>query len=103
LKAREDSTPAASNAKELGIRSLDKGYLGDALKYRHIAHENDPEDYEVMLKLGWAYNIVKDDQDALCWFDQARQSPDPAVSTEASRAYHNLAPGLERFRTTLWV
>jgi tetratricopeptide (TPR) repeat protein len=85
LKAREDSTPTASNAKELGIRSLDKAYLGDALKYLHIAHENAPEDYEVMLKLGWAYNIVKDDQEALRWFDQARQSPDPAVSSQALR------------------
>ena len=56
-----------------------------------------------VLKLGWAYNIVKDDQEALRWFDQARQSPDPAVSTQALRAYRNLVPGLERFRTTLWA
>jgi len=56
-----------------------------------------------VLKLGWAYNIVKDDQEALRWFDRARRSPDPAVSTQALRAYRNLAPGLERFRTTLWA
>jgi hypothetical protein len=103
LKTRDELTPPDSNAKQLGIKSLDKGYLGDALKYLHIAHENDPEDYEVMLKLGWAYNIAKDDQDALRWFDQAGQSPDPAVSSEASQAFRNLAPGLELFRTTLWA
>ncbi|HLH43499.1 MAG TPA: tetratricopeptide repeat protein [Bryobacteraceae bacterium] len=103
LRTRQESAPLAPNAKELGIKSLDKGYLGDALKYLHIAHEDDPQDYEVMLKLGWAYNIVKDDQDALRWFDQARQSPDPAVSAEASQAYRNLLPGLKRFSTTLWT
>ena len=30
------------------------GYLKDALKYLTIAHENDPVDFSVMLKLGWA-------------------------------------------------
>jgi len=40
-----------------------------------------------VLKLGWAYNIVKDDQETLRWFDRARRSPDPAVSTQALRAY----------------
>ncbi|HEY7338361.1 MAG TPA: tetratricopeptide repeat protein [Bryobacteraceae bacterium] len=103
LKTREEPAAPAPDAKELGIKSLDKGFLGDALKYLHIAHESERKDYEVMLKLGWAYNIAKDDQDALRWFDQARESPDPAVSTEASKAYHNLAPGLERFRTTFWA
>jgi Tfp pilus assembly protein PilF len=97
----EAQTPP--DAKQLGIKSLEKGYLGDALKYLHIAHENDPEDYEVMLKLGWAYNMAKDDRYAMHWFDQARQSPDPAIAAEASQAYKNLAPDWQLFRTTFWM
>ena len=52
LKNREAETEASvrSDAKELGLKSLDKGYMGDALKYLHLAHEHDPEDFEVMLK-----------------------------------------------------
>jgi Tfp pilus assembly protein PilF len=105
LSARPDNgpPPARTAAKELGLRSLDKGYLADALKYLQLAHENDPEDYEVMLKLGWAYNIAKDDREALRWFELARQSPDENISSEASRAYQSLAPGLRLFRTTFWA
>jgi len=89
--------------KRLGEQSLDKGYLNDALKYLHAAHENDPTDFEVMLKLGWAYNILKDDREAVRWFDLARQSPDAAIASEASRAYGNLTPSLRRLRTTVWA
>jgi Tfp pilus assembly protein PilF len=103
LQLRSDQPTPPPDAKELGIKSLEKGYLGDALKYLHIAHENNPEDYEVMLKLGWAYNMAKDDRYAMHWFDQARQSPDPAIAAEASKAYHNLAPDWELFRTTFWM
>ena len=103
VRFTDGSQPASASAKELGIRSLDKGYLADALKYLQLAHESDPEDYEVMLKLGWTYNIAKNDRTALHWFDLARQSPDARVSTEASRAYDNLASGLRVFRTTLWA
>ena len=56
-----------------------------------------------MLKLGWAFNMLKDDQTALHWFDLARRSSDPAVAAEASKAYRNLAPAFERFRTTVWA
>ncbi|HEY6342143.1 MAG TPA: tetratricopeptide repeat protein [Bryobacteraceae bacterium] len=103
LQLRSEKQAPPPDAKELGIKSLEKGYLGDALKYLHIAHENDPEDYEVMLKLGWAYNMAKDDRYAMHWFDQARQSPDPAIAAEASKAYHNLAPDWQLFRTTFWM
>jgi Tfp pilus assembly protein PilF len=98
----QNDKPPQDN-KLLGEQSLDKGYLNDALKYLHAAHENDPTDFEVMLKLGWAYNILKDDREAVRWFDLARQSPDAAIASEASRAYGNLTPSLRRLRTTVWA
>jgi hypothetical protein len=73
------------------------------LKYFRIAHENDPQDFNVMLKLGWTYNLLKDDREAVRWFKLAADSPDPAVAAEASRAYRNLLPDTELFRTTVWV
>ena len=35
--------------------------------------------------------------------DKLRNSPDQATAAEASKAYHNLLPGFERFRTTVWL
>ena len=93
----------SDQAKELAFKSLDKGYLQDALRYLTIAHENDPVDFDVMLKLGWTDNLLKDDRDAMKWFNLARKSPDVKTAAEAARAYRNLAPSLARFRTTVWV
>ena len=56
-----------------------------------------------MLKLGWTNNILKQDAEAVKWFGLARQSPDEKISTEAGEAYRNLAPGVARFRTTVWM
>ena len=93
----------SSNSKLLGEQSLDKGYLSDALRYLNAAHENDPMDFEVMLKLGWAYNILKDDREAVRWFSLARYSPDAKTAAEASKAYGNLNPALKLLRTTVWM
>ena len=98
------SNPAAANpAKALALRSLDKGYLKDALRYLTVAHESDPVDFEVMLKLGWAENLLKDDRDAIQWFNLARRSPDAKIAAEAAHASRSLAPSLARFRTTVWM
>ena len=94
---------ALENAKAMGEKSLEKGYLSDALKYLQAAHESDPQDYAVMLKLGWAYNMFKDDREALHWFALARNSPDAATAEEASKAYRNLAPEFALLRTTFWA
>ncbi|HYP13396.1 MAG TPA: tetratricopeptide repeat protein, partial [Bryobacteraceae bacterium] len=51
-------------SKELAEKSLQAGYLKDALRYLRVAHENDPIDFDVMLKLGWVHNILKDDRSA---------------------------------------
>jgi Tfp pilus assembly protein PilF len=92
----------SSEARILAGKSLEKGYLKDAVKYLTIAHEADPRDFDVMLKLGWTYNNLKDDREALKWFDFARRSPDPAIKAEASKAYRNLKPAQARVRTTIW-
>jgi Tfp pilus assembly protein PilF len=105
LRGRPEEPRAAvsSEARQLAEKSLEKGFLKDALKYFNIAHESDPLDFSVMLNLGRTYNVLKDDGDAVRWFNLARRSPDPATASEASRAYHNLERSLERFRTTVWI
>jgi Tfp pilus assembly protein PilF len=105
LEGRKEQprTSVSAEAKELGVKSLEKGYLQDAVKYLAVAHENDPVDFDVMLKLGWANNILKNDREAVKWFDLARHSPDPQTAAEAAQAYRNLEPATERFRTTVWA
>src|ERR1700686_1893625 len=87
LRKRTTSAQQTSEeAKAMADKSLKAGYLKDALKYLAIAHENDPVDFAVMLKLGWVYNILRQDDQAVKWFNLARRSPDTAISTEAGRA-----------------
>ena len=59
-------------------------------KYFLEALDVDPKDTQVMLKLGWAYNAVKRDDQAKIWFDKARHAEDRQTATEASKAFHNL-------------
>lgn len=87
----------------LGERSYQAGFLKDAKRYFLQAREQNPVDSSVALKLGWTNNLLHDDATALGWFDIARRSADPAVSTEAARAYANLRPGVARFQTTVWI
>jgi len=100
-----NATPQSTSdeAKAMAEKSLKAGYLNDALKYLTIAHENDPVDFAVMLKLGWLYNVLKEDRQAVKWFNLATKSPDASVAKEAGQAYNNLAPAFARFRTTAWV
>ena len=105
LQRRPVETGAGNpeEARKLGAKSLEQGYLKDALKYLQIAHEQDPLDFDVMLKLGWTYNMLKDDAEAVRWFNLARRSPDEKTAAEAAKAFHNLESEFQRFRTTLWV
>ena len=102
---RHGSTAQSTSdeAKAMAEKSLKAGYLKDALKYLTIAHENDPVDFAVMLKLGWLYNVLKDDREAVKWFNLASKSTDPSIANEAGKAYHNLAPEFAMFRTTAWI
>jgi Tfp pilus assembly protein PilF len=83
-------------------RSLQAGYMKDALTYLEEAQAADPGDYAIMLKLGWTNNILHHDAQAMHWFDLARRSSDPKIAAEASHAYANLRGGVELFRTTAW-
>lgn len=105
FRGRPDETHlrVSSEARELAGKSLEKGYLNDVLTYLNVAVENDPVDFASMLKLGWTYNQLKNDREAVRWFSLARKSPDSATSAEAARAYRNLAPSFARFRTTVWA
>ena len=55
-----------------------------------------------MLKLGYAYNMAKNDEEAIPWFDQARRSGNTFVAVEAAKAFHNL-PGDTLPQTTVWL
>ncbi len=93
----------AVEARVLGERSFQAGYLKDALKYLQIAHDTDPADFAVMLRLGWTYNVLGQNERAIRWFDLARKGPDAATAAEAGKAYTNLRPALARLRTITWL
>ena len=97
------AAPEAAGARAMAERSYRAGYMKDALKYLAIAHESDPVDFTVMLKLGYAHNMLHQDQEALKWFALARRAPDPAIAREATRAHRNLSPQFARLRTTAWT
>lgn len=98
-----ESSQETVSAKEMGERSFEKGYLSDAARYLRSAYESDPTDFSVMMKLGQTYNSLRDDREAVRWFDLARRNPDAAAAAEAKRAYNNLASGMRRVRTTVWT
>ncbi len=103
LQARADSqAPPAPDAKVMAERSTQAGYMKDALKYLQIAHESDPGDFDVMLKMGWTLNLLHDDRNAMRWFDLARRGPDPQVAAEGAKAYRGLHETNQLFRTTAW-
>lgn len=112
LPAAAPGTPAGgiaapalngASAKEMGMKSYHRGYIKDALRYLQAAWEEKPGDPEVALQLGWTLNLLKRDDEALQWFDRARQGGVTSVAREADRAFRNLR-GLHRStRLTVWA
>ncbi len=102
LEDRQAAAPSI-DPRLLGERSYNAGFMKDARRYLLQAREQNPFDAAVALKLGWTNNMLHDDESALHWFGIARQSNDPAIATEANKAYENLRPANERFRTTVWL
>jgi Tfp pilus assembly protein PilF len=96
--------PADSiDAKVMAERSIQAGYMKDALKYLQVAHENDPGDFDAMLKLGRTYNVLHQDATASRWFDLAGHSPDPKIASEGRQASRSLAGAARKFSTTVWI
>ena len=93
----------SGEALNMAEKSFKAGYMKDALKYLTAAQEADPLDFSVMLKLGWAYNILHDDREAIRWFKLAANSPDAAIASEAKKAYRGLEPQFRPFRVTFWM
>ena len=89
--------------RELADKSYRAGYLRDALEFYSAAHERNPLDFGVILQLGWTYNVLGQDKQALSWFSLARKSPDPKIAAEAVKAYQRLRPSQARFRMTAWL
>jgi thioredoxin-like negative regulator of GroEL len=102
LEERPETQPSLSPML-LGERSYNAGFLKDALRYFTQAWEANPVDSQVALKLGWTNNLLHLDNIAVRWFDQARHSADPSIAAEAQKAWKNLRPGSQRFRTTVWM
>ena len=98
-----ETPTGAVEAKVMAEHSMKAGYLKDAVKYLTIAHDADPLDFAVMLQLGYAYNMLHDDADAMRWFALARDSDDAQISGDATKAFNNLRPGLALMRTTTWL
>jgi len=98
-----DRPNPSPEAKFMAERSLEKGYMKDAVRYLRSAYETNPNDFGVMLKLGQTYNLLKNDREAVRWFDLARRSPDGVTAKEATQAYSSLAPAVRRLRTTVWA
>jgi len=96
------SVESGNEAKAMAEKSLEAGYMKDALRYFEMALEEDPGDYTAMLQLGWTNNILHRDAQAFHWFDMARRSPDPKIALEAAHARDNLRESVETFRTTAW-
>jgi len=105
LRRRSDSArkDAVSEARLMAKKSYDAGYFPDALKYLRVVHENDPLDFATILQLGRTHNMLRQDREALKWFEMARHSPDPSISGEAVQARRNLAPQSGAVRTTVWT
>jgi tetratricopeptide (TPR) repeat protein len=103
LRRRADPRAESVEAKLMAERSWKAGYMKDALKYLQIAHEADPVDFSVMLRLGWVYNLLKQDSESQRWFNLARKSPDPAIAREADRAYNGLRVGRSALRVSGWA
>jgi Tfp pilus assembly protein PilF len=91
------------DARVMAEKSYAAGFMKDALRYLTLAHETDPEDYGVMLKLGFAQNMLHDDSAAAVWFKLASNSSDTSIAQQARRAFANLRPNLSRIRTTIWM
>jgi hypothetical protein len=91
----------ADDAKQMGMKSYALGYTNDAITYLTQARQLDPDDMEVTLKLAWALNQAHRNEDAITYFQLAREASDEKIAAEASKAYHTLNGDVVP-QTTVW-
>ncbi|MCS7023602.1 MAG: tetratricopeptide repeat protein [Bryobacteraceae bacterium] len=96
------SLSPGEHPKLLGDKSYEAGYLRDALRYYELARNENPTDPETNLKLGYTYNMLGQDAQAVRYFKLARKTTNAQLRAEAERAWRNLRPSVSRFRTTAW-
>jgi Flp pilus assembly protein TadD len=90
-------------AKEMGLKSLERSYLADAVRYLTLANQQAPGDAEVQHGLGVATNLLGRNREAARWFAAARGSSDPRVAGPARIAYENLRAEQRRFGFSAWA
>jgi tetratricopeptide (TPR) repeat protein len=90
------------HAKDMGLKSLERSYLADAVRYLTLANQQTPGDAEVQYGLGVAENLLGRNREALQWFSAARRSPDARVAGPARIAYENLRMDERRFALSAW-
>ena len=88
--------------KEMAEISIKAGYIKDALGYLKQAHAANPADYDVVLQMGWASNILHRDAEAFYWFGLARKSEDAKIAEAANRAWRNLRPAEAEWHVSGW-
>jgi tetratricopeptide (TPR) repeat protein len=103
LKPRAASLPPQLSNKQMGDRSYSAGNLNDAERFYRAAREENPRDAEIDLRLGRTYNMLRQDDEAIRYFDLARRNGEGEVKRDAQKAYKNLRPDFARVRTTAWV
>jgi tetratricopeptide (TPR) repeat protein len=103
LRQPQVAERGAPSPRQMAERSIKAGYLKDARRYLEQAHEDNPLDFAVLLRLGWVCNLLHDDQQAVAWFNLARKSPDPAVAAEAEQSWRNLRPETQTVRVSGWA
>lgn len=96
------SKEAVPDAKEMGLKSLDRSYLADAVRYLTLANQQAPDDAEVQYGLGVATNLLGRNGEAVRWFGAARRSSDASVAGPAQTAYENLRAETRRFALSVW-
>ncbi|MCU0247190.1 MAG: hypothetical protein MUC42_11480, partial [Bryobacter sp.] len=56
------AVPEVEDIRALADRSYEAGYLKDARRYYALALERSPNDHNLMLRLGWTSNVLKQDR-----------------------------------------
>jgi len=89
--------------RELGQANLAKSYLPAAAAEFEALHRLDPTDGDAVLQLGYIFNQMKRDDEALRWFRLAGASSNAVISRKAQVAIHNLTQPHRKVITTLWA